>query len=247
MQNFYSLRFQEKRSLIPLKALRETEDIPYVTYGLIALNIMVFLWQLTLNDQQLAQAYMSAGVVPCQITQNWLSVNTIVDFTTSMFMHGGWLHLIFNMIFLAVFAPNVEDYMGKGGFLLFYMVAGFAASLLHTMVNWNVCLPAIGASGAIYGIMGAFFLVFPAVKISVVAFFFRIPVGLTNTQAFYMLLYFFVLDLFNGLASLGVDTVTIGGVAVWAHIGGFIAGLLIAFGVLIFKPAPKVDPLAYMD
>lgn len=164
-----------------------------------------------------------------------------------MFMHGGWVHLISNMVFLFIFGPLVEDYMGKAPFLLFYMVAGFGASLVHAAINWNVCIPSLGASGAIYGVMGAFFLLYPAVKISTIAFFFRVPVGTVNVQAFYMLLYFFVLDLFNGLASLGVDVFTTNRVAVWAHIGGFIVGLLIAFGAMIFKEPPEVDPFGHLD
>lgn len=233
--------------MFPLRAMRKPESTPYVTYGFILINVLVFLWQTTLSQTQLYDLFFQSGFVPCQASDNLLAPNTYFDALRSMFLHGGWLHLIGNMVFLAIFGPNVEAYFGKIRFAVFYLIAGFAASFTHMIFNLNVCIPAIGASGAIYGVMGAFLLLYPAVKISTVAFFFRVPIGTVNVQAFYMLFYFFIVDLINGMGALGVSSTGAGGVAFWAHVGGFVAGLLITFVAIIFKPAPEVDMLAQLD
>lgn len=233
--------------MFPLKTLREVKNPPYITYGLIVLNVLVFAWELTLSKGQLSQAFYSMAIVPCQMHQSFLSLETITDSVRTMFLHGGWIHLIGNMVFLYLFGPHVEDYLGKARFLLFYLFVGFVAGLLHTIVNWNSCVPAIGASGAIYGILGGFFLLYPATRVRTVAFFYRVPVGMIDVQAFYMLLYYFALDFFNGLVSLGVSNAATSGVAFWAHVGGFLAGITFTFIAIIFKPPPPVDPFEYLD
>jgi membrane associated rhomboid family serine protease len=151
------------------------------------------------------------------------------------------------MVFLYLFGPHVEEYLGKARFLGFYLIAGFAAGFLHIALNWHSCVPAIGASGAISGVLGGFFLLYPATRVRTVAFFYRVPVGMVDVQAFYMLLYYFVLDFVNGLASLGAVNTETSGVAVWAHVGGFLAGVLMVFIMTIFKPPPPVDPFGYLD
>lgn len=233
--------------MFPLGTTRKPTSTPYVTFGLILANVLVFLWQTTLSGAELTQLYLQSAFVPCQASQGLLTPETYLSAFRTMFLHGGWVHLVGNMMFLYIFGPNVEDYFGKGRFLLFYLAVGYAASFTHMLFNWNVCIPTIGASGAIYGIMGAFFLLYPATRIRSVAFFWRIPVGVATVQAFYMLLYFFVIDLINGIGFLAAETATRGGVAFWAHVGGFAAGLLIAFVAVIFKPAPAVDPLEYLN
>jgi membrane associated rhomboid family serine protease len=237
---------RKTKAVFPLKTLRRSASTPYVTYSLIALNALVFLWQLTLTPGELGRVFYTMALVPCEATRDPLAVETALDMLRTMFLHGGWVHLIANMVFLSVFGPNIEDYLGKARYLAFYLLAGFVASITHTVINWNVCIPTIGASGAIYGLLGAFFLLYPATRVRTVAFFYRIPVGLVDVQAFYMLLYYFVIDFFNGIASLGVDNAATGGVAVWAHIGGFLAGLLMAFIMMLFKPPPPVDPLEHV-
>lgn len=231
--------------MFPLKTLRKPEVTPWVTYGIILVNVLVFFWELT--QPNLGQQFFALAVVPCEMTRNLFSPETVLDTVRSMFLHGGWVHLIGNMVFLFMFGPNVEAYMGRVRYLFFYFATGFAASFLHTAINWNVCIPSIGASGAIYGVMGAFVLLYPATRVRTVAFFFRVPVGTVDVQAFYMLFYFFVIDLVNGLGTLGAETTQTTGVAFWAHVGGFVMGLLLAFVFMLFRPPPEVDPFEYMD
>lgn len=233
--------------MFPLKTLRKPETTPYVTYGLILINILVFGWELTLSRAELGQQFFALAVVPCEMSRNLLSPETLLDSVRTMFLHAGWVHLVSNMVFLYMFGPNVEAYMGKAKYLFFYFAAGFAANFLHLAFNWNVCIPSIGASGAISGVMGAFVLLYPATRIRTLAFFFRVPIGTADVQAFYLLFTFFVIDLFNGLASLGVTTTESSGIAVWAHVGGFVMGLFLAFVFMLFRPPPPVDPFEYID
>lgn len=233
--------------MFPLKTLRKPAATPYVTYTLIALNVMVFFWELTLSRAELSVQFMTMALVPCEVSRSLFSAETLLDSVRAMFLHGGWLHLTGNMVFLYIFGPNLEDYLGKSRYLLFYLIAGILAGLVHTAFNWNVCVPTIGASGAIYGLMGGFLLLYPATRVRTVAFFFRVPVGTVDVQAFYMLAYYFVFDLINGIMSLGVDNAATGGVAVWAHVGGFLAGFLMAFVAMMFRPPPPVDPFEYLN
>jgi membrane associated rhomboid family serine protease len=233
--------------MFPLKTLRKTESTPYITYALILINILVFFWELTLSQGQLGSAFRSMAVVPCEMSRNFFSPETIIDSLRTMFLHGGWAHLVGNMVFLYLFGPHIEDYLGKIRYILFYLTAGFMAGFVHTAINWNTCVPTIGASGAIYGLLGSFFLLYPATRIRTIAFVFRVPIGTVDVQAFYMLFYFFIFDFINGLMSLGVGNSATGGVAIWAHIGGFVTGLLMTFTMIIFKPPPAVDQFDYLN
>lgn len=232
--------------MFPLKAARRVESTPYITYGLIALNVVVFLWQSRLSQVELYQLYWSAGFVSCQVAQNFLSADAFMSAITSMFLHGSWVHVLGNMLFLLAFGPAVEDYLGKRLYLGFYLLAGLGASLLHLLFNLSVCVPAIGASGAISGVMGGFLLLFPGTRIATLILVFRLPVGVRNVPALYLLGTFFILDLLNGLMSLGPDTVNTAGVAFWAHVGGFLTGVVLSFFIMTFKPAPPVDPLGQL-
>lgn len=233
--------------MFPFKTQRKTQSVPVVTYTLIILNVLVFLWQLSLPRAELREAFFALALVPCQTSSNLFSVETLLDSVRTMFFHGGWVHLIANMVALHLFGPHIEDYLGKARYLAFYLLAGFAAGMLHMVFNWNVCIPTIGASGAIYGLMGAFFLLYPATKIRMIIFLWRVPVGTISLAAFYVLLYYFALDFINGIASLGVENAATGGVAFWAHVGGFAAGVLMAFTAILFKPPPPVDALGSLD
>lgn len=233
--------------MFPLRPMRKPQRTPYVTYSLIVVNVLIFLWQTTLSRASLGELYLTSALIPCEASRSLLSPETWLDAFRTMFLHGGWVHIIGNMVFLSIFGPLVEDYFGKVKYLLFYLAVGYAAGFIHTAVNWNICVPTIGASGAIYGLMGGFFLLYPATRITTVAFFWRVPVGTINVQAFYMLLYYFLLDFINGIASLSVDDAATGGVALWAHVGGFVAGLLLTFVAIIFKDPPVVDPLEYLN
>jgi membrane associated rhomboid family serine protease len=227
--------------MIPLRAVRKLEHMPLVTILLIGINVIVFLWQLTLPEAELVRVYQTAGFIPCT------GAAKVPSLFTSMFLHGGILHLLGNMVFLAAFGPSVEDYLGKFWYGVFYLAAGIAGSVLHMVFNWSVCIPTIGASGAIMGVMGSFLLLYPGTRIASIVMFWRIPVGVRNIPALYLLGSFFVLDLLNGLASLSVTTVETGGVAVWAHVGGFLVGFLMAFIAMTFKPLPPVDPIYMKD
>ncbi len=228
--------------MFPLRAARKLHITPWITYLLVGINVLVFFWQLTLSGQELMQLYFSAGFVPCQVNGDLLAPSAMTSFITSMFLHGGWIHLLGNMMFLLAFGPAVEEYLGHWVYLLFYAAAGIAGSLMHMLFNWGVCIPAIGASGAIMGVMGGFLLLYPGTRITSLLLFFRIPVGVQDIPALYLLGGFFVLDLLNGLAAVGPLTATSNGVAVWAHVGGFLVGFLMAFVGMTFKPLPPVDP-----
>lgn len=226
--------------MIPLKAARRIKSTPVVTYLIVAVNVLVFLWQMTLDTSALDQVYLQAGFIPCSgdiMTPTLLS---------SLFLHGGFFHLLGNMIFLLAVGPAVEDYLGKFWFSVFYLAAGVGGGLLHAVFHASgVCLPVVGASGAVMGVMGGFLLLYPGTRITSLLLFGRIPIGVQHIPALYVLAGFFVWDVINGIASLNAPTVN-GGVAFWAHVGGFLVGFLMAFIGMTFKPLPPVDP-TYSD
>jgi membrane associated rhomboid family serine protease len=236
--------------MFPLNAARRHKGTPYVTYLLIVVNILVFFWELTLSPNQLYNAFMDLSTVPCQIgTVSFLEI--MLDAFRSMYFHGGWLHLMGNMAFLVVFGIHVEEYYGSRLFFLFYTVAGFGSAFLHALFNLGQCIPVVGASGAIFGVMGGFLLLYPGVRIHMLSLFsfkrFVVPLGTFKIPAFTLLGGYFVINLFDGLLALsGAETAT-SGVAVWGHIGGFIAGLIFTFVATAFKAPPPVDPLAHLD
>ena len=229
--------------MFPLEALRKPKSTPYVTYGLIAVNILVFIWELM--QPNLSQQFMALAIVPCEMSQNLFSLDTIADSLRTMFLHGGWVHITGNMIFLGIFGPLIEDYLGKSRFLFFYLATGLIAGFVHTAISWNVCVPVIGASGAIYGVLGAFLLLYPATRIRSIGFLFGIPFGVRDIHAFYLLLSFFLIDVFNAVTT--VLDLTTSSVAFWAHVGGFVGGLLLAFTFMLFRPPPEVDAFEYLD
>lgn len=217
--------------MIPLKDTIPSRSFPIVTVTLIFLNVLVFLFELSLG-KELPEFFELFGVVPATYFELreigaplWL---IYYPFLTSMFLHGGWMHLIGNMVYLWVFGDNVEDRMGHFRFLLFYLLCGFAASLAHVYTNPVSEIPAVGASGAISGVLGAYFLLFPYSRIITlipILFFF----DLIEVSAFVFLGLWFLIQFFNGVASLGAATyATSGGVAWWAHIGGFVAGFILS-------------------
>ncbi len=214
--------------MIPLNDENPTELTPWMTLLLIAANLVVW-WQLQgagVDFPRLEASVIDYGTYPCEITgqvsgecrtegPGWSAL------LISMFMHGGWMHLLGNMLFLWVFGNNIEDSMGHLRFLVFYVVCGLAASFAHIFFSPASNVPMVGASGAISGIMGAYILLYPGARVRTFFppfFFFRI-------RAFFFLLLWFMLQLWEGLAMQ--PTAEEGGVAVWAHIGGFVAGLLL--------------------
>jgi membrane associated rhomboid family serine protease len=204
-------------------------------FAILLANIAVFVYELGLGDRGLEQFFYSAGVIPSEyLTGRNLGPpppGGVIYFTmfTSMFMHGGFLHIASNMLYLWVFGDNVEDNMGHVKFLVFYLVCGVLASLAHIVMNMNSQIPSIGASGAIAGLLGAYLVLFPGATIRTLVFlgpFIMLP----RISAIILIGFWFLSQAFAGLASLGATTEQTSGVAVWAHIGGFLAGVaLIAF------------------
>lgn len=214
--------------MIPLRDKNPTRHFPIVTIVLIVMNVAAFAYELTLGPN-LEMFLLKYGVLPAQISKE-LHVgimNPLIFMTliTSVFLHGGWFHLIGNMLYLWVFGDNVEDKLGRLRFLFFYIICGIAASLLHIYLEPQSNVPTIGASGAISGVLGAYLLMFPKAKVvTLIPIFIFIQVA--ELPAFVILGLWFVLQFFNGLLSLGYATAGMGGVAWWAHVGGFVTGLI---------------------
>ncbi len=207
--------------MIPLRSSERVYSRTAITASLIALNVLIFLYQATLTPYALNQFVTQWGIVPDQM--RGMELLTLL---TSMFLHGGWLHLGGNMLFLWVFGRGVEDLIGGSKFLAFYLICGLAAGIVQVIANPYSRLPTIGASGAIAGVMGAYLVKFPRSKIVMLIpiFFF-----LTSAEipAAIVLIYWFALQFISCLWSLGTADSTGGGTAWFAHIGGFLAGVVL--------------------
>jgi membrane associated rhomboid family serine protease len=215
--------------MIPLRSSEPVLHRTPVVIALIVANACLFLYQLSLGPF-LPGFIATWGVVPDTISSN------IYPLVTSMFLHGGWVHLIGNMMFLWCFGRNLEDRIGSNAFLALYIACGLAAAMIHIAVNPYSRVPTIGASGAIAGIMGAYLLKFPRTDID--ALFWLIFVWRMSIPAPYFLIYWFGLQFFQGIGSIGTTDYTGGGVAWFAHIGGFLAGLAL---IRIFKDHPPAE------
>jgi membrane associated rhomboid family serine protease len=208
--------------MIPLKDDNPTRTFPFVNWALIAVNVAVFIYQVQL-PRHAAQAFLlHNATVPMRIPaflSGYLGFKmAFYPMFTSMFLHGGWMHLLGNMLFLYVFGDNVEDYFGHAGYLLFYLFCGVGSGAIHVLFNWHSSLPAIGASGAISGVMGAYLVLYPRANVLMLFFIFLIPI-----PAVFVLGYWFVLQFLEGIGEFGTSAA--GGVAWWAHIGGFLLGV----------------------
>jgi membrane associated rhomboid family serine protease len=208
--------------VIPLRDDIPTRHVPIVNYLLIAANILVFALQWLAGSNQEALVYQFA-LIPAQLTTG-VSRADIADIFTSMFMHGGFLHLAGNMLYLWIFGDNVEDRMGSVQYLVFYLVGGVMAALAHTLTNPGSQIPTVGASGAIAAVLGAYLVLYPRSRVLTfipLGFFMRI----TLIPASIVLSFWFLLQILYGVLTLGASDV--GGVAFWAHIGGFVYGVLV--------------------
>ena len=216
--------------MIPLRDKNPTRRVPIVNIALIVVNIAVFVYELGLGPN-LGQFFQTWGFVPNAIagmfTSGRVSLGGSLPLFTTMFIHGGWLHLGGNMLYLWIFGDNVEDKLGHGRYLVFYLVCGIIASALNVLVDPRSTIPIVGASGAISGVLGAYLLMFPRARVlTLIPFFFFLP--LAELPALIVLGFWFVMQFFNGLISLGFEAGGMGGVAWWSHIGGFAAGLVLA-------------------
>jgi membrane associated rhomboid family serine protease len=216
--------------VFPLYDENPTRITPYFTYGLIGMNVLVFLHEISLSNLQLEQFFQLYAVIPQELTINWSGEWTTLF--TSQFLHGGWWHLISNMIYLWVFGNNIEDRLGHFKYLLFYLICGAIAALCQWFIGMYSTIPSLGASGAISGVLGAYLIWFPQARITTLVFlgFF---VTTINIPALVIIGIFFVQNLISGFASLQAAanmSVETGGVAYWAHLGGFIVGSIFALG-----------------
>ncbi|OKH26174.1 rhomboid family intramembrane serine protease [Hydrococcus rivularis NIES-593] len=221
--------------MVPLRDENPSRITPYVTYGLIAINILVFVYELSLTDFQLAQFFELFAVVPKELTASFsgIPVNQPVPepltLVTSQFIHAGFVHIGFNMLFLWIFGNNVEEALGSLKYLVFYLTCGILASLTQWFFSAQSPIPSLGASGAIAGVMGAYILKFPTARVVTL-----IPLGLFWTTvripAVFFLGFWFLQQAFNSLASFDVRAhigMESGGVAYWAHAGGFVFGAIL--------------------
>ncbi len=210
--------------MLPLYDENPTSRFPLVTVLIIAANVVVFVFELLLPSSQALQDFMqTAAIIPYQVTHN-LNLRVSLTLFTSLFVHAGWVHLIGNMLYLWIFGNNVEDAMGYFRFTIFYFLCGLGASAAQIAVDVNSSIPNIGASGAIAGVLGAYLILYPrtrVVSLVILGYFIR----LVRVPAIIVLGFWIVIQFFSGLASLG--TSAMGGVAWFAHLGGFLTGLLL--------------------
>jgi membrane associated rhomboid family serine protease len=227
--------------MLPIADLNPRRRIPILTWGLIAANVLVFFWQLSFSESGLQQMFNDLAIVPRNASALGLfAPETMLDIIRSMFFHGGWDHILGNMLYLYLFGDNVEDRLGYIGFLLVYFVSGFVAAYAQILIDPTSPVPMVGASGAIAGVLGSYLILFPGVKVRGI-----IPLGRISTlqewPAWAVLGMWFVLQLIDGFASLGAQTQYGGGVAFFAHIGGFIAGLVLALLISRIVPQPPAE------
>ena len=208
--------------MLPLRDHNPSRTFPLITLVLIGASVYGFFRELAAPDiEAISGAY---GLIPASV--NFGEARTLLPFLTSMFLHAGWFHLLSNMWFLWIFGDNVEDRFGKIRYLFVYLVSGIAAGLAQYLVGPGNTIPMIGASGAVAGVLGAYLVFFPRHQVDTL-----VPLGfftrIVPLPAFVMLGYWFIIQLFSGVGSLAVETAS-GGVAFFAHIGGFIAGVIAA-------------------
>ena len=214
--------------MIPLQDLTPRRSFPVVTLLLILANTLVFFYQISLPPRAADAFIMTYGVVPYKIQmalagRHYTLQEAMLPLFTCMFLHGGWLHIIGNMWFLWIFGDNIEDYLGHFTYLLFYLVSGFAAAVAHILLNAGSNVPSVGASGAIAGVMGAYFVLYPRAHVLMwfpPIFFFHLP-------AWLVLGYWFFVQFLSGAATSIAETSETGGIAFWAHVGGFVAGIVL--------------------
>ena len=224
--------------MIPVRDDQPRFSTPCVTYFLIGLNLVIFLFEAALTPESFKALLYQLGMVPANITGLLAGarlglVAAFLPTLTSMFLHGSWMHVIGNMWFLWIFGDNIEDYLGHFKYLLFYLLSGLGAAFAQVILNPHSRVPTVGASGAIAGILGAYFLLYPRAKVLIwfpIFFFFYLPAWVT-------LGYWFAMQFVSGAAtSIANYSETSGGVAFWAHVGGFVAGIVL---IKLFPERPR--------
>jgi membrane associated rhomboid family serine protease len=209
---------------IPLKDLNPHRTFPFVNILLILINVLVFFYQVSMPPAAMNAFLLANATIPARVPAflaGYVGFRpAFLPLFTSMFLHGGLLHIAGNMLFLWIFGDNVEDYFGHLGYLFFYLFCGIGSGLVHIFFNWGSHLPAVGASGAISGVMGAYLVLYPRARVLTLVFIFLLEI-----PAVFILVYWFLIQFLQGIGSLGA--IASGGVAWWAHVGGFLLGMLV--------------------
>jgi membrane associated rhomboid family serine protease len=217
--------------MIPLKDRNPTSTPPVINVMLIIMNVLVFLYQFSLGPALGERFIMANALIPARLEHLLTTPGiplpaALAPLVTHMFLHGGFLHILGNMWFLWIFGDNIEDRLGHFSYLVFYLVCGIAAAVLQTMVSLGSRVPMLGASGAISGVLGAYLVLYPRARVLTLVpllfFFFTV-----DLPAVLILGYWFLIQFLSGLESLGMRAATQGGTAWWAHIGGFVTGIVL--------------------
>ena len=216
--------------MIPLRDVIPSRTTPYITVTIIVVNALVFVFELRLPLTDRARFIEVYGIVPASVAS--------LSLLTSMFLHGGWLHFLGNMLYLWIFGDNVEDRVGHGRFIVFYLTCGLAATLAQVVSNPTSVVPIVGASGAIAGVMGAYFVLFPRSRVLTLLPLF-IFWELIEVRAILFLGFWFLLQLLSGVGSVGAGQ-DVSGIAFWAHIAGFATG---AVAIFFFRRPERVKPI----
>jgi membrane associated rhomboid family serine protease len=230
--------------MIPIRDDQPRFSTPYVNYFIVALNTLAFLYELSIQMQgrrALDRFVYQFGAVPEHFigaltgTPHFSLAGAFLPILTSMFLHASWLHIIGNMWVLWIFGDNIEDHLGHFPYLLFYLISGYAAAFTHILLNLGSNVPSVGASGAIAGVMGAYFVLFPRARVLTL-----VPLIVFFTfwwlPAWIVLGYWFIVQFFSGTTSIAYSSQTSGGVAFWAHVGGFVAGIVL---IKLFPQRPN--------
>jgi membrane associated rhomboid family serine protease len=233
-----------KISVLPLQDSVPSRSVPVMTRALIFINVVVFLFELSLPQETREQIFYLFGLVPARFTNHdWAAavgfpVNNYWPLLTHQFLHAGWLHIIGNMWTLWIFGDNVEDRMGPLRFLIFYLLCGLLAALSHVFTQPYSTVPTVGASGAIAGVLGAYFLLFPTARVIVLFPLLFLPLFFELPAVLYLGIWFLLQFYGGALALAGPESV--GGIAWWAHVGGFLSGLILC---LVFVRRRRIRPL----
>ena len=228
--------------MLPLTDHLPSRRPPVINYLIIAANVVMFLWELSLGPN-VQRALYEVAFVPQRFWVPGYLLPNIITIFVSMFLHGGFLHIGSNMLYLWIFGDNIEDRLGHGRYLLFYLVCGFGATLTHAFFNPASNVPAIGASGAIAGVLGAYLVLYPKQRVTTLIPIF-VFIMIREIPAIFLLGFWFVLQLFAGVGSLGLAEAQMsGGVAYFAHIGGFVLGmiLIVVMGGVRRPPQRRVE------
>jgi membrane associated rhomboid family serine protease len=229
--------------MIPFRDNIPSRSFPVITIAIILANVLVFFYELTLGDRSIERFISQWGVIPAAVLawpRSDLPFAAIaLPFLTSMFLHGGWLHLIGNMWYLWIFGDNIEDRLGHFSYLIFYLLCGLGAGIVHTILNYDTVIPSVGASGAIAGVLGAYVVSYPFARVLTLVPIF-VFVQIIEIPALIVLGFWFIMQFFSGAASLATTSANTGGVAWWAHVGGFVIGIILV-GLFPRKDRPRYD------